>query len=31
LRPCPYDASFVAKPMRQAILESLEAAPARGG
>ncbi|WP_027443670.1 endo-1,4-beta-xylanase [Erythrobacter cryptus] len=31
LRPCPYDANFAAKPMRQAILESLEAAPARGG
>jgi endo-1,4-beta-xylanase len=29
LRPCPYDRNFAAKPMRQAILDALNAAPER--
>jgi len=29
-RPCPYDAAFVAKPMRAAIGAALTAAPPRG-
>ncbi len=29
LRPCPYDNNFAAKPMRQAVLDAINAAPVR--